>query len=381
MLAAIELFKDQGTVDELGFGAVRDTISSVLFPGASVLHTRARYLLLVPWCVNQAVQRRLSPSESAAELRRLEIKVIYALLVNESRGVIGQQARDKVKRLPSAAYWSVLRTWGIRQSDTSIEGFFRDARVARQSAARQPTADDVGAGFDTYTGGFDPDLPMPSGDYLVQTTFTLTPEESAYIGDRLRMTTAGSLIPWLLDVGLADDVSNIWNHPAIGQAPPTLTALVEHGRRFSVLVHGAALLYNLLLAELVDDERGLVGRYRGCLDEWSAEVAETHALEGWERDEFWAAVRRHNPGLRRPTEKFVESWIERLRQAPTIADDEAARALIRDRELALKGGRARLVNAAARDHWEGASGLVRLDYNWSVAQRLLDDVLNPGAAA
>src|ERR1700712_4508005 len=94
MLAAIELFKDQGTIDELGFGAVRDTIAGVLFPGASVLHTRARYLLLVPWCVNQAAQRRLGPSEAIAELRRLEIKVIYALLVSESRGVIGQQARD-----------------------------------------------------------------------------------------------------------------------------------------------------------------------------------------------------------------------------------------------------------------------------------------------
>ncbi len=48
MLAVIELFKEEGTVDELGIGAIRDAIADILFPGTSVLHTRTRYLLFIP---------------------------------------------------------------------------------------------------------------------------------------------------------------------------------------------------------------------------------------------------------------------------------------------------------------------------------------------
>lgn len=49
MQEAIELFREKDTVDELGIGSVRDAFSNLLFPGTSVLHTRARYLLFVPW--------------------------------------------------------------------------------------------------------------------------------------------------------------------------------------------------------------------------------------------------------------------------------------------------------------------------------------------
>jgi hypothetical protein len=47
-LTVIELLKEESTVDEIGIGPIRDTIADVLFPGTSVLHTRARYLLFVP---------------------------------------------------------------------------------------------------------------------------------------------------------------------------------------------------------------------------------------------------------------------------------------------------------------------------------------------
>ncbi|TVP74845.1 MAG: hypothetical protein EA353_14930, partial [Puniceicoccaceae bacterium] len=45
----LDLFNEQGTVDELGLGSLRDVISNALFPGTSVLLTRLRYVLFVPW--------------------------------------------------------------------------------------------------------------------------------------------------------------------------------------------------------------------------------------------------------------------------------------------------------------------------------------------
>ena len=45
----IALFAQSESRDELGIGQVRDAFSEMLFPGTSVIQTRARYFLFVPW--------------------------------------------------------------------------------------------------------------------------------------------------------------------------------------------------------------------------------------------------------------------------------------------------------------------------------------------
>ncbi len=49
MHQVIDLFREKGTLDELGIGAIRDALSDLLFPGTSTIQTRPRYFLLVPW--------------------------------------------------------------------------------------------------------------------------------------------------------------------------------------------------------------------------------------------------------------------------------------------------------------------------------------------
>ena len=39
MRRVLDLFKEQGTVDEMGLGTIRDTFSDALFPGTSTLQT------------------------------------------------------------------------------------------------------------------------------------------------------------------------------------------------------------------------------------------------------------------------------------------------------------------------------------------------------
>jgi len=57
MLEVVGLFKEEGTVDELGIGSIRDAIANSLFPGTSVLHTRLRYVLFIPWLMQRAAAR------------------------------------------------------------------------------------------------------------------------------------------------------------------------------------------------------------------------------------------------------------------------------------------------------------------------------------
>jgi Family of unknown function (DUF6361) len=62
MLEVIDLFNEEGTVDELGIGSIRDALADALFPGTSVLHTRLRYVLFIPWLLQRAA-REGTPTE------------------------------------------------------------------------------------------------------------------------------------------------------------------------------------------------------------------------------------------------------------------------------------------------------------------------------
>ena len=61
VLDVIDMFKEQGTVDELGLGTVRDALADILFPGTSNLMTRAAYYLFVPW-MYQKLERQRTPA-------------------------------------------------------------------------------------------------------------------------------------------------------------------------------------------------------------------------------------------------------------------------------------------------------------------------------
>jgi len=49
MRALIDSQAEKGTIDELGLGTVRDAVADALYPGVSMLHRRARYLLFIAW--------------------------------------------------------------------------------------------------------------------------------------------------------------------------------------------------------------------------------------------------------------------------------------------------------------------------------------------
>ena len=121
-----ELSKDESTVDELGTGTIRDTIANALFPGTSVVQTRVRYLLFTAWLVRDMAGTQYPGDQGLSTLRSKEAKLIDALLASgETDGVIGRQARGRLKSMPSRAYWASLGRFGIRTWDVSIANHLR----------------------------------------------------------------------------------------------------------------------------------------------------------------------------------------------------------------------------------------------------------------
>src|SRR5688572_7755728 len=68
----------KGVRDELGILQLHQVISDTLFPGTSVLHTRLRYALFVPWMLRRAAEE--SPRAPVKALERLEVQLTKDLI-------------------------------------------------------------------------------------------------------------------------------------------------------------------------------------------------------------------------------------------------------------------------------------------------------------
>ena len=149
--------------------------------------------------------------------------------------------------------------------------------------------------------------------------------------------------------------------------------LVDHARRFHTVIHGAALVYNLLLARKSGRD-DMVAEYEDRLAQWRDELNATAALDGWSRTEWWATIQRQNPRLRLITMQFVNRWLDLIGSDVDLTKNRAASELISTRERQIKGGRARLVNQSALDRWSGGSGLGRHDFRWLISRGHLADL-------
>jgi len=368
------LFQERESRDELGLGAIRDSIADHLFPGTSTIQTRLRYMLFVPWLLRRLEGRDGTASQLSAEGRAMEIRLSDALKSGgETSGVIGRDAGARLQRLPSSVYWAGLGAWGIRQFPGSCETYYAALPTLRHRGQR---TDVEAEGFeDLRRGNWHPGLPPAPVNLLDGASFSLTEAEAQFIRDRLVASAPDSLLTWLARQSDNGQCAFIWQHPALGDFPVEAQRLVQHAEMFSGVIHGASLLYNLQLAELRERD-DWIKLYRGKLAQWAAHLDEKR-LATWSLVDFWREVGHANHTIRPTLVRFVQDWVALARTgASGLPDSEAARALIRERERRLKTSQSRFANHAVRDRWGGASGADRLSFRWGQAQSHLGDLLH-----
>lgn len=376
MLELVDQFREQGTVDDLGIGQIRDAFSDLLFPGTSTLHTRLRYALFIPWLLQRA-SREHDAQEMGKEMRRLEFRLIDALKHgNAGEGLLGATAGRELQRLPSSVYWATLGAWGIRTRDYSPGEFFANTARVRNLLADNPASDDPESRTLAINTGIDPRLPEAPQDLLKQTDFSLTAAEADYLTDRITASAPGSVLAWLVHNPPPEtpvlDTPTLWDLPHLAHAPADNLRLIDHARRFSHTIYGANLTYNLLLAR--ESARGeLVERYEEELSGWQGEIRSVGALHNWDRAEFWGVISLQ-ARIRLPTRAFINTWLDHLLAGDDPVSDPRIHHLIITREKRLKGGRARFANRSALDQWSGAVGLGRLTYRWPNVSTLLNDL-------
>ena len=278
-LDAVDLFREEDTRDELGLGTIRDAFADRLFPGTSTIQTRVRYFLFIPWLFQTLRPAECELEVFARRVRQLQDRLRRSLMKgSESLGVIGYLAGGSVQRLPSSVYWQGLRRLGLLRFDGSETDYARSMR----SHGPILRNDDGELVIDAGKNLWDPQLPKPPDRWLETTNFAVPLEEADYLTDRVRFTAPQSLLAHLLASGRpTGNVDFPWDSVVTSELPPPIDEELKHARNFSETMHGASLLYNLMLAREKGAD-GLEDDYESALAVWWEGLKRRSGeLQGW----------------------------------------------------------------------------------------------------
>ena len=386
VLELVSALNEPGTLDELGIGTIRDTIADKLFPGTSTIQTRARYFLFIPWIL-QLVEDG-SPRGAEDRARRLQMQLRDALVAAHSPtepGVIGREAGASLQRWPLDIYWWGMAQWGIRRHSESISFYF--ATIGKPSPWRllgraldEPVEGRRDEAADSISGNWALIPPIPEG-FPGVASFALSPDEARFLRERVALTHRDSLLAHILQTGEGIDIYSAtypWDYPTAHTPPTSVREWLHDACLFSLVHQGATLLYNLMLADMLDDGES-VSEFSDRLGSWTETMASAGPdLERWNRASMWERLLGANPRLHSRAREFTDRWSElALRYTGgSIGDSTEAQRLIREREYALKGPRARLTFAEARDRRRGYPTSARFEFRWTQVQRITSDIMS-----
>ena len=394
MSQAMSLIRPEGQLDELGVGRIRDGLANQLFPGISTIQTRAKYFFIVPYILRDYLylsSREKSKTTSSRYLEDREHEIKNRLRATyagqKNTGVIGVTLKEsqRIVRQPSEIYWVGLNSFGCMDTGgLALAGFLKNLNQKNQQlhgrAKEEETDDDHDAGLD-----YELQIKVPAirSDWRENIDIKLTRDEAAFLKKQLldhkNIKLRESLLqqifqqPALLQCMVESD-----NFADFALRAVAMPALPQHLKKrltlahdFAVVMHGAHILYNhvLQLHFFADDYEG---KY---LDEW----LDWHTSL---TEEMIDAQQFHIPDLDdwlSEGKYFVNKWWEYVQQTH-IPDIEPLLELIRLREFAVKGKKARLRNSRndfsemALNRW---IGLQPLQYRFGNSKRIIEDILNP----
>ena len=266
IISILKLLGTQGAVDELGIGTVRDYFSNLLFPGITVLQTRAKYFVLVPYLFTDAKQQKYQrKSEVLSWINSQEDRLVKTLCeaTPSENGIIGtntfKQGRT-VKMKPSTIYWNGLRTIGaLRNPDFSIsdacEITYLQSRRRSEISLKAESEDTKGDDKDMLYDGHLVFEPIKAGyDYLKESTIHLKKHEAIYILNLFTHSkgTQDSLMAFLLRNREVFDAAPYFSNVNEALLPDGLRHHVSLAKQFADFIFGAHLLYNLVYSDGID---------------------------------------------------------------------------------------------------------------------------------
>ena len=371
---------DQDTRDEIGFLLIHQGFADRFFPGTSVLHTRVRYALFVPWLFEHAAKNKPRGSDLGAAIRRDMIRLAIRLKKRERYDVIGGDVLGRLSsQPPDQVYWTALRQWGILLSGINTRS---EALRRLQASLRKAPLDDDGGNLDEDATEVFSSLPKPPSGWdnpESELDFKMSPKEQDYLRLKLgQLTRPGDKAPALL-AKLAD---------GRGYYPSPETSLPRELDSHADADDKPALRIARDAAELSAIGRAVYG----------ALVEHLRTEDGKKEDGIYrAALRSHFDKYAAGASRCdLEALKVLLPTIPPYVNDVLAQtqAYVRDgkpeaflrlrasyqySEVMRKTGRARLANTLKavqrRNEWEpDRHNITPLHYRWSVVRKMLNDL-------
>jgi len=383
VLDVMNLLQEQGAVDEIGIGIVRDAFANYFFPGTSTIQTRAKYFLIVPYALRDAADGRYG-SDLTKMLRKIdedEKQCAVSLMANcpEAEGIVGKRVLPKawVSRTPSSIYWNGIRTYGIfKDKSLSISEYLRVAAKLRRQKNSVPSGnrgedtedsdrDDKDAGDLTSFTFWE--LPYYPEKWREELDIELTAKEAAFLKTQIVRNTRGSLLAYILENHIDVDIFDSFEALTEGlklEVPDKVREMMELACDFNMLVYMARVRYNMILSD---------GRNREANEEWGW-IGDN--LAGRAHVDLAAVFEKLNISNPR-TFRFLALLKEHFQNENIDAADE----LIKKREIQLKGiHRAKLnkVGEYNPDVWIGGGWL---DFRFSDARRIIKDIYHGEGAS
>ncbi|WP_437986656.1 DUF6361 family protein [Sorangium sp. So ce117] len=408
--AELELH-DKSVLDEMGVGAIHTGYADLFFPGTSVLHTRARYLLFVPWIYLGLAAHPRARAERVRELKeKAELWLTGCLRAHAQEnddGIIGGRVYpEPPAQPPDFAYWSALREYRL------YDGVPRAQLLARWDRARVMLRKDVHTREDRVDqqplGLFDvPSLPEWWMQEDADVSFQLESHEAEFLRERLAQRRPPCLLgvaAALLGKRVRPTARTLWGDPFMRRAaevfdrdhsgpdlrPASAAAALQRADGASALAELVRAIYAALVEML--REQDLRAASRLPLPEDHAHYRE-YLRSYWEEDDG-DTVRRardlplqglkadiHLPGRLPELLAHVQARVSSIRRASEVQArllDSTTLELFTSLEWDRKRTRARLPRRDGRGRREGfGKGTVRvadINYRWPMVSRMLRDI-------
>lgn len=379
-LDVIHLLQEQGAMDELGIGSVRDAFANVFFPGTSTIQTRAKYFFIVPYAIKDCCEN--TKYHNVPEIRKAidDIERTCAMKMKDEKdhdGVIGVDSLPQkwVVRKPSSIYWNGIRTLGIFfNRHMSIDECIKESLVRRSAGnfsnwtedGEENEQDDRSAGHEALHPLWNLP-PSYNKKWIDSLSVKLSEDEADFLRKDILERLPGTLYKYVLEneIDLRDYITVDTSFRALFEAikddiSEDMRQLMVLAIKFDTLVYLCRVLFNRCLS---DDNNTRAN------DEWAAWYTPDHLHEIQDLDINEVFLRL------KVTDRGVKGFLTKMRSYLLNGDIDAAKKKIEDWEVELKGekrSKLRRKNEFPNDnYWIGGG---HLDYRLSSAARILKDI-------
>jgi len=380
----LRILGDSSSLDELGVGIVRDSISDLLYPGTSVLHTRAKYYILIPELFKKAMKSGLT---TGSEVRKLintdQDKIARALrrAIDEetgtkAAGIIGGRSDHAVKMKPTRIYWNALRTTEILCNPAmsfddaciAVAGYnkkIQNISIKNGSEDYGGDADDAGIGSFAL---FSAPCKQSIEDFLEKPTLQLNKGEAMYLREQFLHVSImkNTLMEYCLKTKTSFLGKTLDELPT-KDMPETLRHNLKLATEFANFIYGAYIVYNLLFFEnggdnaTEEEKLKLESRYK----DWKKQ---NKGLA--HRDEILKLVTNHEH-YKASLRDFLIRFENAVDDNKTTRCSENEKTIVKQREQACKKTKAKI----GKDYPFLEIQSSPMNYRHGTGQTIISDIL------